>query len=168
MTETDRQDRGFTLVEIVITIVLVGILSGLAAMIILQGVKTYSEEQAHGSVQYQARLAMERMVREIRMIRSQGADIVTMTAANLQYTDVNGAVTGFNWSGLPTSTLNRWNGASNDVLASGITAFSFDYWQQDGLTVANTTNVWFIDISLTAQQGADTLQLRSRVHPRNF
>ena len=158
--------RGFTLVEIVITIVLVGILSGLAAMIIMQGVRTYGDEQARSNVHYQARLAMERMGREIRQIRSR-ADIATMLNTNLRFMDVNGSNVGFSWDN-PTQKLNRWNGVGNDVLASGITAFTFSYYQQDGVTVATPANVWVVEMVMTAQQGADSLPMRSRVHPRNF
>ncbi len=162
--------KGFTLIEIVITIVLVSILSGIAAMIILQGVRAYSTEQTRSDVHYQARIAMERMAREIRAIRSTDpADITASTATNLQFTDVNGSTLGFQLIG---PILNRWNGASNDVLASGVAAFSFSYFRDDGVTAAvlpaDLSLLWFIDIAMTSQQGPETLQMRTRVHPRNF
>jgi len=160
------KSNGFTLVEIVITIVLIGILSGIAAIIILQGVRAYSSEQSRSDVHYQARAAMERMTREIRLIRSQGADITTMANNNLQFIDVNGATIGFSWA---NPTLSRWNGATNDVLAAGVTAFTFSYFQQDGVTVATPANIWFVEITVTATaQSGETLDMRTRVHPRNF
>ena len=159
-----KKIQGFTLVEIVITIVLLGIVSGLAAMIIMQGVMSYGDEQARSNVHYQARLAMVRMGREIRQIRSR-ADITTMLNVDLRFTDVNGSNIGFTWV---NPNLSRWNGVGNDVLASGIAAFTFSYYQQDGVTVATPTNVWVVEIAMTAQQGGESLQMRSRVHPRNF
>src|SRR5574341_583889 len=94
-TIRNPQSKGFTLVEIVITIVLIGILSGIAAMIILQGVRAYSDEQSRSDVHYQARLALERMAREIRMIRST-ADMSTPTAwaIDLRFTEVDGINSG--------------------------------------------------------------------------
>lgn len=167
---TIRSDKnhctaGFTLIEIVITIVLVSIISGIAAMIIMQGVTGYSTGSQLDNLHYQARLAMERMEREIRLIQDQGPDITTMTATSLQFIDVNNAPTGFSWT---SPTLSRWNGTSYDTLATGITALSFTYLQQDGVTAATTANVWFINISMTSQQGSDKLVMQSRVHPRNF
>ena len=51
---------------------IVGIISSIAALIILEGMKASSKEQNLSDAHYQARLAMERMAREIRMINSQG------------------------------------------------------------------------------------------------
>jgi prepilin-type N-terminal cleavage/methylation domain-containing protein len=159
--------RGFTLVEIVITIVLVSILAGIATMIIMQGVSIYSDEQNRSEVHYQARIALERMAREIRMIRST-ADITTFTATNLRFTDVSGTTLGFEWINL-TRTLNRWNGASDDVLASGINPLVFSYFENDGVTPAVLVDdVWFVDIAMTSVQGLESLPMRTRVHPRNF
>ncbi len=159
------QSKGFTLVEIIITIVVVSVIAAFAAAILLQGVQSYFTEASRSDVHYRAKLAMERMAREIRLIRNQGTDIITMTPTSLQFTDVNGSNTGFTWA---ASTLYRWNGAGNDTLATGITSFSFNYLQQDGVTAATPADVWYIDIALTSQQGTESLTMRSRVHPRNF
>ena len=157
--------KGFTLIEIIVTIVIVSILAGIAGIIITQGVRAYSDEQARSDVHQQARLGMERMAREIRVIRSR-ADITTMANTDLRFTDISGTTVGFNWG---SPNLNRWNGIGNDVLASNITAFTFAYYQQDGVTAAGAAaTLWLVEITMTATQGTETLQLRSRVHPRNF
>jgi prepilin-type N-terminal cleavage/methylation domain-containing protein len=162
------QDAGFTLIEIIITIVIVGIIAGIAAMIIAQGVRAYSDEQFRSDAHYQARLAVERIAREIRLIRS-AADITTFTAIDLRFTKVDGTISGFNWV---NPMLNRWNGAGNDVLASGVTGFSFSYYRNDGVTAAvlpaDLNLLWFIDISMTDTQASEILQMRTRVHPMNF
>ncbi|HAK60951.1 MAG TPA: hypothetical protein DCO77_11300 [Nitrospiraceae bacterium] len=160
-----QHSNGFTLFEVIITIVIVSILAGIAGILISQGVRAFSDEQARSDVYQQARLGMERMAREIRVIRSR-TDITTMANTNLRFTDVAGTTVGFNWA---SPTLQRWNGIGNDVLASNITAFTFAYYQQDGVTAAAApATLWLVEITLTATQGSETLQLRSRVHPRNF
>jgi prepilin-type N-terminal cleavage/methylation domain-containing protein len=168
------KSRGFTLVEIIITIVIVGIIAGIAAMIILQGVRAYSAEQSRGDVHYQARLAVERMVREVRLVRSRTvADIPTMTPTDLLFCDVTGKAVEFQLVG---TALNRresatcsplaWGGWN--ALATGVTPLNFTYFQPDGVTAATATTLWFIVIDMTDAQGSETLQLRTRVHPRNF
>jgi len=158
---------GFTLIEIVITIVLVGILAGLAAVIITQGVQAFGEQQARSDVHYQARLAVERIAREARMVRSC-ADITLPAnpSASLSFTDINGAAVAFSVAG---GTLSR--GA--DVLAGNLTsATPFRFLKKNGTDTTTSCvspdDIWFIEISVTSTQGAETLQLRTRVHPRNF
>jgi len=172
--------KGFTLIEIVITIVLVSILAGIAAMIILQGVRAYSDEQIRSDVHYQARLAMERMAREIRMIRSSsefGAinspgvpvlGIITNNPSNaFSFTDMTGTQITYALAG---TTLNRTAGGTN-ALAQGVAALSFTCFDNAGVQVANgaaSTSAWTIEIDMTDTQGSETISMRTRVHPRNF
>ena len=160
--------RGFTLVEIVITIVIVGIISGIAAMVILQGAKAYSVEQSRSDVHYQARLALERMGREIRMVRSRTvADIPMMNPTLFLYTDSQGIQMGFRLNA-GAAQRTEDNGTTWQTLATGVTALNFSYLQQDDVTAATAPTLWLVVIDMTSQQGSETLQIRTRVHPRNF
>jgi prepilin-type N-terminal cleavage/methylation domain-containing protein len=161
--------KGFTLVEIVISIVLISILSGLAAMIIMQGVKAYSDEQSRTDVHYQARLAMERITREARLIQSCTAINAPANPSNtLRFTDIDGTDVTFTVNG-GTKVLSR--GA--DILATGVTsAQPFRFFKKDGATATTSCispdDIWFVEIDLTDTQGAEALQMRALVHPRNF
>ena len=164
--------KGFTLIEIVITIVLITILSSLAALIILQGVKAYSTEQSRSDVHYQSRAAMERMAREIRLMRWDTvlaqADITTMNPTLLQYTDIQGNQMGFQLN-IATVQRTQDNAATWQTLATGVQLLNFSYFQQDGVTMAaDATTLWFVEMTMTDKQGTETLQMRTRVHPRNF
>ena len=159
--------KGFTLIEVIIVIVIVGIISTVAAMIILEGAKSYTIEDSRSNLHYQTRLGMERMAREIRLIRSRTApDIPTMAANTIRYTDIQGIQMGFRLTG---TTLERTqdNGTTWQPLATGVTALTFTYLQQSG-AVATATTLWYVTIAITAQQGADTLNMSTRVYPRNF
>lgn len=160
--------KGFTLVEIIITIVIVAIIAGIAAMIIAQGVRGYSAEQSRSDVHYQARLAVERMAREIRLVRSQtAADITTMNPTLFQYTDIMGNQMGFRLNGNNVERTQD-NAVTWQALASNATALTFTYLQQDGVTAAAATNLWYVVIDVTDTQGAETLEIRTSVHPMNF
>lgn len=163
MNKKNPQSQGFTLIEIVITIVIVGIIASIAANIILQGARIYATEDSRSNVHYQARLAMERMTKEIRQIRSpSAADITTMTATDLKFTKASGAIVEFTWAN-PVLSL----GAQQ--LATGITAFTFKYYMADGNTqTSDPTAMWFVEIIMTATQGTEMLQMSTRVHPMNL
>jgi prepilin-type N-terminal cleavage/methylation domain-containing protein len=162
--------KGFTLIEIVITIMLVSILSGIAALIILQGVRAYSDEQSRSDVHYQARLATERMAREIRQVRSCGApDLPGMAnpSASITFADMNNAAISFSRTG-----TDLMRGA--DVLARNITVLQFRFLDINGnesvTCGAAPTDTWLVEISLTATdpQTLEALSMRTRVYPRNF
>jgi prepilin-type N-terminal cleavage/methylation domain-containing protein len=167
--------KGFTLIEAIITIVIVGIISGIAALIILEAVKASSKEQNLSDAHYQARIAMERMAREIRLIRSQTAgDLPTMAASDLIFCDVTGKAVEFQLAG---AVLNRRESATCSPLAwggwsalssSGVNPLTFTYLDSAGAGGATAANLWFIEINLTDTQGSESLQMRTRVHPRNF
>jgi prepilin-type N-terminal cleavage/methylation domain-containing protein len=158
--------KGFTLIEIVMTIVLVSILASLAAVIILQGARAYSDEDSRSDINYQTRLAVERIAREARQI----SDCITITVpanpgGTFSFTDINtGAMVTFSISG--TDLLRN-----ADRLASGINSAqsSFSFLDADGATLTTACpGIWFIDISVTDANGSQSLPIRTRVHPRNF
>lgn len=158
-----KSDFGFTLVEIVITIVIIGILSGIAALIILQGVSAYSSEQSRSDVHYQARLAVERIAREARMIRSC-ADIAgpANPSATLSFVDINGNAVSFSYAG---GNLSR--GAN--LLSSGITsAQPFTFLDVNGNQTTACPGIWFVAVDVIGQNGSESAEMRTRVHPRNF
>ncbi len=169
-TIRNPQSKGFTLIEIVITIVLISILAGLAAVIILQGVRAYSDEDSRSDVHYQTRLAVERIAREARQIQSCSDILTPANPSNmLSFVDINsgGAVT-FTVNAV-TQTLSR----GTDVLATGITSTRpFQFLKRDGLasttSCINPNDIWFIEISVTDAKGSQSLPIRTRVHPMNF
>jgi prepilin-type N-terminal cleavage/methylation domain-containing protein len=169
---SNQHSKGFTLIEIVITIVIVGIIAGIASMIILQGARTYSAEDSRGNAHYQARLAVERVAREARLIRSCGDITYPMNNpfGSLTFTDVNGNSITFSVAG---GNLSR--GAN--ILANGVTsATPFRFLNRTGAALTSPINscgvapndIWYLEIDLTDTQGSETLEIRTRVHPMNF
>jgi prepilin-type N-terminal cleavage/methylation domain-containing protein len=164
---TDEQYKlsspGFTLIEIVITIVILGVLSALASVIILQGARIYSTEDLRSNVHYQTKLAVERMAREARLIRSC-ADITAPAnpSGTLSFTDVNGNAVSFSYAG---GNLSR--GAN--LLASGITsAQPFTFLDVNGNQTTACPGIWFVAVDVIGQNGSQSAEMRTRVHPMNF
>jgi prepilin-type N-terminal cleavage/methylation domain-containing protein len=157
--------QGFTLIEIVMTIVIVSVLAALAALIILQGVRAYSDEDSRSDIHYQTRLAVERIAREARQITD--CTRITVPAnpgGTFSFFDINtGATVTFSIAG--TNLLRN-----ADLLASGITSPQpFRFLATDGTTLTTACpGIWFIDISVTDAKGTQSLPMRTRVHPRNF
>ena len=169
--------EGFTLVEMIVVIVITAIIGGIAAMIISQGVAGYSAEEQRSNVHYQAKLAAERIAREVRVMRSAtAADIFAWTATDLQFCDITGKAVEFQFTG---TSLNRRESASCTPLSWGswntlsplidTANSSFAYYQQNGTSApATVTSLWYVQVTVKSTQGAESLQVRTRVHPMNF
>lgn len=65
--------RGFTLVEMVLVLILMGLVAAMALPVMLGGFNAYVQQRETTEIERQAMLALERMTREIRL----GTDIVT-------------------------------------------------------------------------------------------
>lgn len=166
-----KNSRGFTLIEIIISIVLVGIIAGVAALIIIQGVRAYSDEASRSDVHYQARLTMERMAREVKLVRSC-MDINGMAnpSASLDFWDIGNNQVIYTLVG-----TNLMRNAA-DTLAQNVTALQFQFLDVFGNAPVGPTcgvapgDTWLVEITMTVTdpQTSEFVNMRTRVHPRNF
>jgi prepilin-type N-terminal cleavage/methylation domain-containing protein len=170
--KNNKNRQGFTLIEMIVVIVILGILSTLAALIILQGAKAYSTEHLRSNANYQASLAMEIMVREIRLIRTP-ADITSLLTdgTQLQYVDINNASIGFRLNAGNGNIERTQDGVTWQTLATGISAPGgniFTYLDSSGASTATNANLCFIQIQFTATQGTESATILTQLYPMNF
>jgi hypothetical protein len=148
---------------LVITIVIVGVIAATTALLLLAGVREYVAQDARATITSQGRLGIERMAREIRLIRSRtAADIPIMTAATLSFVDISGNAVVYT-SGAGSVTRNGVG-----LAAAGNVTLTFSYFQQNGTPAATAAQVWVIQLDLAFATGGETQNFRVRVHPRNF
>lgn len=179
---TLNASRGFTLIEIIMVIVLLGIVGSVASMIIFQGSKSYSEEEIRKDLMTQGRLAVERMAREIRLVKCTKAgsacnpsatDITNWSSTELRFLDINYQGKGFRYdSGASALTLCRSQSAcsgNEDILADNVSSLTFTYLKNDGTTSAAAVGeIWIIKAALTLSRGAQSTSFLIEVHPRAF
>jgi prepilin-type N-terminal cleavage/methylation domain-containing protein len=171
-----RDNSGFTIIELVITMVLIGIVAFIVADAMSTGFKAYFTTDFRKEALDQARIATERMTREIRNVRSLGrdndsdgnidADIATATATSFCFTDVNGTTISFALSG---TNILRGEGNcppdSTNTLSENITSLSFSYIYASG-TFA--TAIRRVQITLTSTISNESVTLQSEVYLRNL
>ncbi|BAZ92580.1 uncharacterized protein FOKN1_0176 [Thiohalobacter thiocyanaticus] len=170
---------GFTLIEMVITILVLSIIGGVTAYTISHGARAYIDSRTVVATLSKLRLASERLAREIRSVRRD-------PAATGQY-DFNGfpTATGLSFDRLEadgvTVTRVSIDGSANPLtleydtpsgaqtLTDQVSSFSLAYYQADGVTAATSTaDIAFVEFELVLQDAnGNSYPQRTRVALRN-
>jgi MSHA biogenesis protein MshO len=166
----DRQ-RGFTLMELVISILVLGILGATAAYGIQNGVIAFQVTQDALDSLGKLRYATERLTRELREVRrdpldSSRYDIATLGAGNIEFVKQDGTEVSVAVSG-GTLTLEYDSPAGPHVLTDRLSAFSLAYYDADGNSTADAATVAFIELEVVLSDGSGSLPQRGRVALRS-
>jgi len=169
--EKIRSQKGFTLIEIVVTLVLVGILAALGGFGIVQAVKGYIAVKENSAITQKAQLAMSRINREIvEMIRitSPGANATVLPLAT---------PTGEKIIGLDNGAIKMaFGGAAlsgGDILIDNVENLTFTYYQGStesaSWAVGNDRELSGVKVSLAIRhpQGQTLTFGGPLVYPRN-
>jgi prepilin-type N-terminal cleavage/methylation domain-containing protein len=188
-----RKYTGYTLVELVITMALLGILSVVGSSMLSDSFSTTYRVNESNASKAEARYVLERLAREIREAKyleagsyciEQIGGVATMTATRLVFdkrnnshsldrqscnTDSNRVTVNYS---APNLTLAYATPALSATLSSRVApaGFTLRYLGSDASTVASTgAAVRFVEISLTLTDatGAQGLPQRMRVALRN-
>ena len=171
MRSVRHANRGFSLVELVVVIVLLGLMAAVSANLIsdtMLASYTATNNQASGSA---ARYAAERITREVRELSygaTGGYQITTMTATSLAFTKQDGTVVTIT-SSAGTLTLRYTSVGAAQTLATGVSSFAFAYMDQLGATTTDPEEVRFVQVTMSIQNATTgkTDSLRTRIFLRN-
>jgi len=169
------QSAGFTLVEIIVTLTVGAVLFGLGSIVISNGFTTYFVGREILTDASQARLALERMTRELRAVRSAtAADLDIGTVGQISFTDFNGTNIVYRQ---PGNTIERsQNGVvgTYQPLADKVdsSTLAFIYLRSDGVTAeatgGNSTLVYYITATFAVKSTNANATYRGTVKPIGF
>ena len=160
-----KNTRAFTFIEMILTIIVIGIISGVTAKILLSGLDTYSFIVNRKDATQHVRVAMERMVSELNKV--EWYEVTWMGNDHLSFIDEDDLATSFQRrlrDGIPT--LER----GTDFLAGPLGLVDFDYLREDGTSATSNSQIRKINIEIVVESegGYGVITLRTEVFPRNF
>ncbi len=158
-TET-TSPGGYTLVEMVLTISILGIVGMVTAFVLVESMKVYARTGPALDASYHARHATARMTRDIRDM-ADTSSITTFTSTALTFDDRAGNTLDYD---LSEGNLLR----NGDLLAKGVTSLAFTYWKSDGTAATVAADLYLVEIDLTVQTATQPYRLRVLVFPRNL
>lgn len=144
--------RGFTLLEMVMVLALVGIVALILSQVIYSGMNSWFFIKEQKSMMTDASSAMRRMVREIRLANS----ITTFASSECQFTDISGAAINYRQVG---SNLQRNSEIMLQCVA--VNGLQFSYLDSQGGAAASASTIRSIQIVLTTQNGSNRVALLS-------
>jgi prepilin-type N-terminal cleavage/methylation domain-containing protein len=136
-----HRTSGFTLVEFILVMVVLSVLSMLALPVIKAGFNGYFVQKSLREANWQGRLALERMTREIASFPSSQS-ITLATSSALSFTDNTNTSVRYELVG---TRLER-----NDLsLAEGVQSIHFFYGDSNGESTTVIENIRYVGILFT-------------------
>lgn len=158
--------RGFTLVEMVMVIVLLGILAAIGAPMIANSMRLASTAGTDLGTASQLRYTTERLAREFRAVRLNGSAYdIGAAALPLTFTKTDGTVVTLSLSG---SNLSISYGGASTVLSNQVSSLTLTYTNVTGVVFTNTPSFIDLQISLANPTTGASYTQNTRVTLRNL
>ncbi len=155
---------GFSLVELIVVIVVLGIVGSMGAIVVRDGMLGYLRGREVTSADWQGRLALERIARELRNVAAPGSasiDPGSCGSSGFSFVDITANQISYT---LASGSLQR----NGQPLADNVTALAFYCLQSNVQATTTPAAVYYITVSMVVATANTSAVYRTTVKPRNF
>ncbi|MFA5090847.1 MAG: prepilin-type N-terminal cleavage/methylation domain-containing protein [Candidatus Omnitrophota bacterium] len=154
--------KGFTLIELITVIVIIGIIIGMTAPFITTMLDAWVFNRTERDIVFSGRMSMNRMVREIRQIRN-ASSITTFTPTEFSFLKIDNTSITFGQSG--NRLLFNSDELTNKLQNPG--GLNFTYLDENASITGLLNNIRMVRIRLILESGDSSLDLESLARFRN-
>ena len=116
---TNCNNRGFTLIEVIVSLVLVGIIGAIAGMLLVQISKGFVFSKKTAATAQKGQITISRLVKEFSSITS----ISSGTATSITFTRDPGVTHTISWAGANNPLL-----IATDIVTDNVNSFNLQYY----------------------------------------
>jgi len=165
-----KKEKGFTLIEVVIVITIVGIVSVIIGSMLLGVVKAWTFKINRNDILWDGRIVLNRITREIRTVKNN-TSVTTASSSQFRFTDAGNKDITYS---LSSTNLNRTENGTANLLAADVSALTFTYYDATGTSIPtpavspSATNIRRVRINLTLTKNGQNVYLQSDASTKNF
>lgn len=155
------RQKGFTLIEFIVVIVILSVVAYIGGVLLLQGFRAASSGQNILNADGQGLMALERMSRDLRLMRS-AADISVATTSSITFVDVY--ANNISYTVSSNQLMRNSNPLANASLA-------LKYYDANGNDISSnivTANIRYIKATIIVPSTTANITLSTTVNPRNL
>lgn len=176
-----RRDSGFTLVEVIVTLVIAGVLASIAGMGIVTNARVYILARDNTAVAQKARFGLQRLTKELRERYMVDDASFSAGSTSITFNYQDGATQSPRSIALVSDTIKLTDSlvspiSTDDTLIDGVNSFTLEYFKSDRTTawIDGTDplddpddGLWFITIELVLDwHDGETQTFSTTVTPR--
>jgi len=156
------KQQGFTLIEVITTIVIVAIVASMAGMLLATAFKKRLSGHNLMESVAEVRVTFNRMAESLRECKS----ILTMQNNRLRFRHLDGRTVTYRFNN--NQLQYREDGGNYYTLATNVIHLSFPYWNKNRNTTNNPLNVRCISVELTTSVENVTQSWQTNICPRHL
>ena len=168
-----KQNKGFTLVELIIVIVIVGIISGFGALALEMAAKSINKNKELLEITWQSQIVFQRLERELREAK---AILDSSNLRQIRFKVTNNRVIRYryrtNQNRLDLQRRyerNNGNAIENwTALAKNISDLRFTYYDENFNTTSTESNAKCVTVSATFTKDGTSVPFQTTICPRNL